>query len=57
MNPELEMIENAVRAIMAEVEDVKDGLLEVEDIEPAIRRQLTSLYLNGITFAKTEEVK
>jgi hypothetical protein len=57
MNPELEMIENAVRAIMVEVEDVRDELLEVEDIEPTIRRTLMAMYLNGITFAKTQEVK
>lgn len=55
MNPEIEMIENAVRDIMLEVELVGDELLDAEDIEPTIRKHLMAMYLNGITFAKTQE--
>lgn len=56
-SPEVEMIENAVRDIMIEVELVKDELLDAEDIEPTLRKYLTAMYLNGITFGKTQEVK
>lgn len=55
MNPELEMIENAVRDIMVEVELVSDELLDSEDIEATVRKHLMAMYLNGITFAKTQE--
>lgn len=55
MNPEIEMIENMVREIMLEVELVKDELLDAEDIETTVRKHMTAVYLNGITFAKTQE--
>lgn len=55
MNPEIEMIENAVKDIMIEIELVKDELLDAEDIETTVRKKLMAMYLNGITFAKTQE--
>ena len=57
MNPELEMIDNAVERVMEEVEQAIDGLVDTDDVEATVRKQLTAMYLNGITFAKTQEVK
>lgn len=55
MNPEIEMIENAVSTIMEDVENAIDGLVDTDDVEATVRKYLTAMYLNGITFAKTQE--
>ena len=57
MNPEIEMIENAVRDIMIEIELVKDELLDAEDIETTVRKKLMAMYISGITFGQAQEVK